>query len=113
MSVEEVLAAVAMALVGGSGVVGLAMTYLRRYIDRKLEAGEEEAAGWHIESGGSRRRTSSTTLMAAACSGLTTLGPSRPPTGNWRRLWKIYKRPRRPRKSWIERSWPNMRRNNT
>lgn len=44
MSVEEVLAAVAMALVGGSGVVGLAMTYLRRYIDRKLEAGEEEAA---------------------------------------------------------------------
>ena len=44
MSIEEVLAAVVLALVGGSGVVGLAMTYLRRYIDRKLEAGEEEAA---------------------------------------------------------------------
>ena len=44
MNVEEIFAAVAMALVGGSGVVGLAMTYLRRYIDRKLEAGEEEAA---------------------------------------------------------------------
>lgn len=44
MSIEEVLAAVVMALVGGSGVVGLAMTYLRRYIDRKLEAGEAEAA---------------------------------------------------------------------
>lgn len=44
MSVDEVLAAVVLALAGGSGVVGLAMTYLRRYIDRKLEAGEEEAA---------------------------------------------------------------------
>ena len=44
MSIEDVLAAVILALAGGSGVVGLAMTYLRRYIDRKLEAGEEEAA---------------------------------------------------------------------
>lgn len=44
MSIEEVFAAVVLALAGGSGVVGLAMTYLRRYIDRKLEAGEEEAA---------------------------------------------------------------------
>lgn len=44
MSIDEVLAAVVLALVGGSGVVGLAMTYLRRYIDRKLEAGEKEAA---------------------------------------------------------------------
>ena len=44
MSIEDVFAAVVLALAGGSGVVGLAMTYLRRYIDRKLEAGEEEAA---------------------------------------------------------------------
>ena len=44
MSIEEVFAAAVLALAGGSGVVGLAMTYLRRYIDRKLEAGEEEAA---------------------------------------------------------------------
>lgn len=41
---EEVLAAVVMALVGGSGMVGLVMHYLKRYIDSKLEAGEEEAA---------------------------------------------------------------------
>lgn len=40
MSIEEVFAAVVLALAGGSGVVGLAMTYLRRYIDRKLEAGK-------------------------------------------------------------------------
>ena len=44
MNMEEVFAAVVLALAGGSGIVGLAMTYLRRYIDRKLEAGEEEAA---------------------------------------------------------------------
>ena len=44
MSIEEAFAAVVLAMTGGSGVVGLAMTYLRRYIDRKLEAGEEEAA---------------------------------------------------------------------
>ena len=44
MSIEDVFAAAVLALAGGSGVVGLAMTYLRRYIDRKLEAGEEEAA---------------------------------------------------------------------
>ena len=106
MSVEEVLAAVAMALVGGSGVVGLAMTYLRRYIDRKLETvTTPEKTVKSLPT-----RTSSTTLMAAACSGLTTLLPSRPPTGSWRKPWKIYKRPRRPRKNWTGRSWPLRRR---
>ena len=41
MNGEEFLAAVLVGLAGGSGVTGLAMGYLRRYIDRKLEAGED------------------------------------------------------------------------
>ncbi|HIQ61704.1 MAG TPA: hypothetical protein IAD31_08960 [Candidatus Enterenecus faecium] len=43
MNGEEFLAAVLVGLAGGSGVTGLAMGYLRRYIDRRLEQGEAEA----------------------------------------------------------------------
>ena len=43
MSGEEFLTATLLALAGSGGIVGLAMTYLRRYIDRRLDADEEEA----------------------------------------------------------------------
>ena len=43
MNGEEFLAAVLVGLAGGSGITGLAMGYLRRYIDRRLEQGEQEA----------------------------------------------------------------------
>lgn len=42
MSGEELLTAVLLALAGGSGITGLAMNYLRRYLDRRLKQGEEE-----------------------------------------------------------------------
>lgn len=42
MNGEELLTAVLLALAGGSGITGLAMNYLRRYLDRRLKQGEEE-----------------------------------------------------------------------
>ena len=43
MSGEEVLGVVMAALVGGSGITGLAVGYVKRYLDRGLEQGEQEA----------------------------------------------------------------------
>lgn len=43
MSGGELISAILLALVGSGGILGLAMTYLRRYIDRRLDADEEEA----------------------------------------------------------------------
>lgn len=46
MSIEEVFAAAVLALAGGSGVVGLAMTYLRRYIDREHAGTLDDPIPW-------------------------------------------------------------------
>ena len=47
MSFKDLVAAGLTALVGGAGIVGLAMYYLRRYIDKKL-ADEENAASERV-----------------------------------------------------------------
>ncbi|MCC8122360.1 MAG: hypothetical protein LIO58_02345 [Oscillospiraceae bacterium] len=43
MAFEQVMSAIITAVVGAGGVVGFAFYYLRRYIDRKLQA-EEQAS---------------------------------------------------------------------
>lgn len=44
MSSEALLAAVLGAVVGGSGLVGLAFAYMRRFIDKRLDSREKEDA---------------------------------------------------------------------
>ena len=39
---KEIAIAIASALVGGSGLVGIAVYYIKRYIDKALEADEEK-----------------------------------------------------------------------
>ena len=44
MTIREVGIAIISALVGGSGIVGIVVNYIKRYVDRKLDAEEAKAA---------------------------------------------------------------------
>lgn len=44
INIETILVTVIGAIVGGSGIVGLAFAYMRRFIDRRLDAREHENA---------------------------------------------------------------------
>lgn len=43
MNVEEISTTILLTLLGSGGILGIVMTYLRRYIDKRLEANEKEA----------------------------------------------------------------------
>ena len=44
MTWREALLIVVSAILGGSGIVGIAVYYIRRYVDKKLDAEEKKAA---------------------------------------------------------------------
>lgn len=43
MNVEEISTTILLTLLGSGGILGIIVTYLKRYIDKRLEANEKEA----------------------------------------------------------------------